>query len=216
MKQFLIALFWLSSLFFSACQISNYKKLSFDKIVFSESDAKPIITSSKNQKYKTTIDVLKNHLSGILVCKLSGDTSLRLVYVNEFGMKYFDMEFLQQKTIMHYVFEPLNKKALLSSLETNFRNIFLFPYYNHHAGKHFQNKNHFIFGFFDKKIKHFVTVSVNREILLQDVFNGNKLQSKISYQYNTSLNQYQQINCKQKGLVPIYFELTLISDSNDK
>lgn len=214
MKQFLIALFWLSSLFFSACQISNYKKLSFDKILFLESDAKPIVSSSKNQKYKTTIDVLKNHLSGILVSKLSGDTSLRLVYVNEFGMKYFDMEFLQQKTIIHYVFEPLNKKALLSSLETNFRNMFLLPYYNHHAGKHPKKNNSFIYSFFNKKTKHFVTVNVNKEILLHDVFNGNKLHSKITYQYNTSLSQYQQINCKQKGIVPFYFELTLIPDSN--
>lgn len=214
MKQFLIALFWLSSLLFSSCRISYYNKLSFDKIVFLESDAKPIISSLKNQKYKTTIDVLNNHLSGILVSKLSGDSSLRLVYVNEFGMKYFDMEFIEHKTIIHYVFEPLNKKAIVSSLQTNFKNMFMFPLYNHHAGKYSHKDNSHTYGFFDKKTKQYVNVNVNKEIYLQERFEGKKLHSKITYQYDKDLKRYNNIHCKQKGIIPFYYELTLIPDSN--
>jgi hypothetical protein len=214
MKQFLIALFWLSSLLFSACKISQYNKLSYDKIVFLDSDAQPVLTSAKNQKYNTTIDVLKNHLSGILVSKLYGDSALRLVYVNEFGMKYFDMEFIGHKTILHYVFEPLNKKAIVSSLERNFRNMFLFPLYNHHAGKHSQKDSAHTYGFFDKKTKQYVNVNVNKEIYLQECFEGKKLHSKITYQYNKDLRKYNYIHCEQKGIIPFYFELTLIPDSN--
>jgi len=215
MKQLLIVCFWLSSFIFSACQINHYNKLPFDKIVLLQSDAIPPVSSNQTLKYKTSIDVLRNHLTGIVLAKQTRDSSLRVVFVNEFGMKYFDLEFLKEKTINHYVFEPLNKKQVLLSFSENFRNMFLFNLYFSHSGKHTQNDQSVVYGIFNSTQKNFITVNQNKEIISQKTFRNQKIKSKISYLYNSSISAYSHIYCKQYGLVSFKYDLTLIPKKNE-
>jgi hypothetical protein len=43
--------------------------------------------------YNTQVDVVGNHLSGLLIIKKMPDSSTRLVFSNEMGFKFFDFEF---------------------------------------------------------------------------------------------------------------------------
>jgi hypothetical protein len=215
MKQFLIVCFWLSSIVFSACQINHYNKLHYDKIVLLPSDAKAPIPKNHTLKYKTSIDIVNSHLTGVLLAKQTADSSLRVVFVNEFGMKYFDLEFLKEKTITHYVFEPLNKKQVLNSFDKNLRNMFLFNLYFSHSGKYTQNDQSIVYGVFNSTQKNFITVNENKEIITQITFHKRKVKSKTTYFYSSDLNTYSHIYCKQYGLISFKFDLTLIPKNNE-
>jgi hypothetical protein len=46
-----------------------------------------------NALYYTEVNVIGNHLSGLLLIKLMPDSSTRMVFSNEAGFKFFDFEF---------------------------------------------------------------------------------------------------------------------------
>jgi hypothetical protein len=67
--------------------------------------------------YNTQVDVMGNHLSGLLMIKKMPDKSTRLVFSNEMGYKFFDFEFdSAQKFRVHSVIKQMNKKAVLKTL----------------------------------------------------------------------------------------------------
>src|SRR3954470_17408758 len=43
--------------------------------------------------YNTKVDVVGNHLSGLLLIKKMPDSTTRMVFSNEMGYKFFDFEF---------------------------------------------------------------------------------------------------------------------------
>ena len=51
---------------------------------------KPVFASAL---YKADIDVIGNHLSGLLLIKKMPDSTTRMVFSNEIGFKFFDFEF---------------------------------------------------------------------------------------------------------------------------
>ena len=72
------------------------------------------------------MDIRGNHLSGLLLLKkmedsITGETVYRFFFSNEFGMTYFDLGLYPDSLQVFYCFEPMNKKGLLSLLETTFR-----------------------------------------------------------------------------------------------
>ncbi|MFH1296141.1 MAG: hypothetical protein ABIJ04_02570 [Bacteroidota bacterium] len=102
-----------------------------------------LFSSSTFEKalFKATMDIREHHLTGLMFVKkvldpgsgirdLSTGTAYssvdagvkyRIVFSNEFGMTYFDLEIGSDSLHVHYCFEPLNKKALWKILETDFR-----------------------------------------------------------------------------------------------
>jgi len=94
--------------------------------------------------FKASLDIGKHHMTGLVFIKkipeagyripdLSSnriDTSgvpantYRLVFSNEFGMTYFDVEVEANQVKVNYCFEPLNKKMLWKILETDFNVLF--------------------------------------------------------------------------------------------
>ena len=86
------------------------------------------VTSSFDKGlYKTTLDISKHHLSGFIFLKRTSDTSYRIIFSNQMGMKFFDFEFQGKKFIIHYCFPSLERKSLLKLLENDFR-MLLFPF----------------------------------------------------------------------------------------
>lgn len=84
--------------------------------------------------YKATLDIKKHHLTGLLVIKrmatippapsqtVGGDSSgiYRIVFMNEIGMTFFDLEMKTDSFKVVSCFGPLNKKALMRIFETDF------------------------------------------------------------------------------------------------
>lgn len=68
--------------------------------------------------YKTTVDVAGNHLSGLLLIKRMPDSTLRMVFSNEMGFKFFDFEFGNDgRFTVHSVIRQMNRKAVLKTLQ---------------------------------------------------------------------------------------------------
>lgn len=76
--------------------------------------------------YKAGIDVAGNHLSGLLLIKKMPDSSLRMVFSNEIGFKFFDFEFSEGGGFKVYsIIKQMNKKAVIKTLRKDFELIMM-------------------------------------------------------------------------------------------
>ena len=85
--------------------------------------------------YKTSIDVIGKHLSGILLIKKMPDSTIRIVFSSETGFTFFDFGFQAENGFSVYqITAQMNKKALIKTLRKDF-DLILFR--NMEADKYF-------------------------------------------------------------------------------
>ena len=71
--------------------------------------------------YNTTVDVVGNHLSGLLLIKKMPDSSTRVVFSSETGFTFFDFEFAANGDFkVHFVIKKMNKKSVIKTLQHDF------------------------------------------------------------------------------------------------
>ena len=71
--------------------------------------------------YSTQVDVLKHHFSGLLLFKPMDTGSMRVVFLTEMGMKFFDFEFGKDGSFTkHYVLPKMDKRAVVKTLRKDF------------------------------------------------------------------------------------------------
>jgi hypothetical protein len=71
--------------------------------------------------YKAQIDVVGNHLSGLLLIKQMPDSSTRLLFTTETGVKFFDFEMAADGNFkVHYIMKKMDKKAVIKTLRKDF------------------------------------------------------------------------------------------------
>ena len=76
--------------------------------------------------YKAGVDVAGNHLSGLLMIKRMPDSSMRLVFSNEIGFKFFDFEFSNGGGFKVFsIIKQMNKKAVIKTLRKDFELIMM-------------------------------------------------------------------------------------------
>ncbi len=76
--------------------------------------------------YNTTVDVVGNHLSGLLLIKKMPDSSTRIVFSNEMGFTFFDFEFAGDGTFKVYsIIKKMNKKSVVKTLQHDFELILM-------------------------------------------------------------------------------------------
>ena len=76
--------------------------------------------------YKTEVDVVGNHLSGLLLIKKMQDSCIRMVFSNEMGFKFFDFEFTPDRNFKVYsIIKQMNKKAVIKTLRKDFELILM-------------------------------------------------------------------------------------------
>ncbi|RZK17508.1 MAG: hypothetical protein EOO56_17840 [Hymenobacter sp.] len=66
--------------------------------------------------YRTQIDVVGKHLSGLLFFKKQPDDSYRVVFTNEMGLNFFDFHFAEHKFEVLHCIEQLNRKPVINQL----------------------------------------------------------------------------------------------------
>lgn len=215
-------------LLFSSCAISKYGKPQTENpLPYWELNS--CVYYKSLEKYQTTIDILKNHLSGILLVKQTNNDTTCITFINELGMKYFDFIATADSVTASYVFEPLNKPAIVSVLKNNFANMFLLnfkietkPTKNSYVLQKIQEKNnqHTFLYTLNKQKKYFTTGYDDRArnffILKQETFKGKKLSSRIKYHYSVEYKVYETISCTQYGLVKFRFNLERMSEHSER
>jgi hypothetical protein len=76
----------------------------------------------KNVLYRTQVDVVGgHHLSGVLLIKTLPDNSVRMVFSNEMGFKFFDFEFRPDGGFKVYsIIKQMDKKPVIITLQKDF------------------------------------------------------------------------------------------------
>jgi len=70
--------------------------------------------------YNTTVDVVGNHLSGLLLVKKMPDSSTRMVFSNEMGFTFFDFEFAADGGFKVYsIIKKLDKRSVIKTLRND-------------------------------------------------------------------------------------------------
>jgi hypothetical protein len=71
--------------------------------------------------YNTEVNVTSHHLSGLLLIKKMPDSSLRMVFSNEMGVKFFDFQFLPDGSFkVFYIIKQMDKKPVITTLMKDF------------------------------------------------------------------------------------------------
>jgi hypothetical protein len=79
-----------------------------------------------NTLYSASIDVTTHHFSGILFFKLMPDSSTRVVFTNEMGVKFFDFAFTKDNEfIRYYVMPKMDKKVVVKALHNDLELVIL-------------------------------------------------------------------------------------------
>lgn len=216
MRQLPKIFLWLSSicicLLIVSCRISKFKHpSSCDRVVITEKSFPAVLTENKASKYKASIDVLKNHLTGIIIVKKTDSLTTHIIFVTEIGMKMFDFEWKNNEMNAPYVFEPLNKESLIKSLKIGFKQMLLLDVFDRPAGL-LSNKN--IKSYYDiEGEKHrYIIADTTNGISSQQIFYKNKKNRFINYTFDTEKKAYLQIRSIQFGLVKIKIELNKIEE----
>ena len=196
-------------LFLFSCSISKFKHpTECNRVVINKDSFVPVLKETTSSKFKGSIDVLKNHLTGIVIVKQTDSVSTHIIFVTEIGMKMFDFEWKDGTMKAVYVFEPLNKPALINALLTNFKAIFLLDVYTH-AGRCTNKKIKSYYELEGSKHRYIIADSV-KGVSSQQIFNKNRRSCFINYTFEPETKTYSQIKCTQFGLVKIRTELNKI------
>ena len=84
---------------------------------------KPVFTTAL---YRTQVNVVGKYLSGLLMIKKMPDSSVRVIFSNEMGFKFFDFGFLNDGGFkVHFVINKMNKKAAIKMLRKDFELILM-------------------------------------------------------------------------------------------
>ena len=71
--------------------------------------------------YNTQVDVVGNHLSGLLIIKKMPDSSTRMVFSSEMGLTFFDFEFSADGSFkVHSIIKKMNKRSVIKTLQHDF------------------------------------------------------------------------------------------------
>jgi len=80
---------------------------------------KPAITTAL---YKIDVNVIGKYLSGLLLIKTMPDSSVRMVFSNEMGFKFFDFEFASGGRFkVNYIIKKMDKRPVIKTLRNDFQ-----------------------------------------------------------------------------------------------
>ncbi len=164
----------------------------------------------KTVLYNGHINVVGNHLSGLLLFKQTGIDSIRVVFSTEMGIKFFDFEFTPSGFKVIYCIDKLNKKVVLNQLEKDL-GLLLFQNLNKNNINYYKGDNEiYMEQAAGKSATYYVADTTCAKIKrIEDVYKG-KPKVKIhlteinggmpdsvyidhkNYEFNISLKQIQQ------------------------
>lgn len=75
--------------------------------------------NTKSYIYRADFRLYDNNFSGLLILK-NKNKSRRIVFINEIGMKFFDLELFADSFKIHHIFGPMNKKMFINLLVDDF------------------------------------------------------------------------------------------------
>ncbi len=93
--------------------------------------AMPEVVPAGYQKlvYRTSVHLFNNQITGLLLVKKMPDNSIRTVFTNELGMKFFDFEFRGNDFKVMYCFKQFKHRIIINTLRNDL-NLFVMSGYS--------------------------------------------------------------------------------------
>jgi hypothetical protein len=127
-------------------------------------DLTPIFYENASYLYKAKIDILKYYLSGLLFIKPVSVDTFRLVFTNELGIKFFDIELFPQGKKVHHIIDQMNKKAVVNTLEKDMKLFLMNDFDMDKAQKLKSDSGRTVFRFEDQKESYFYFLNTLSQI----------------------------------------------------
>jgi hypothetical protein len=176
--------FYLSVLILMSCAVSR-PELSPTSI--DTNCIRKFVPEFKSEWYNTSVDVLDKHLSGLLLFKQMEDESMRIVFTNEAGVKFFDFGFDQKGDFkVHQTLEKLNKKAVINTFRKDFE-LLLMNKVRFSEPKAFESDSTLRFAFESEKETDFVVTNRDCTQLLKLEKWGKKKMTQITFVGSTTV-----------------------------
>ena len=156
-------LLFISLVFLSACA-SQYKGLeTASGDINCIQKFKPVFTSAL---YNTQVNVIGKHLSGLLLIKTMPDSSIRMVFSNEMGFKFFDFEFGVDGGFKVYsIIKQMDKKAVVNTLRKDFE-LVMMRQLNHSDAAIKKDGDLYYYSFHDgKEINYYITTADCKDLV---------------------------------------------------
>jgi len=160
--------------------------------------------------FRVTMEVKQNELTGLIFIKKMPDSTYRIVFSNEFGMTYFDLEIQPDSFRVVYCFESMNKKMLLNILEIDFR--LLIGNHSPPKGTWYlqEHTNHQVYRVKDKNHNTWNTFSTNCDTLLSQHASSN-IFNKTIINYLAYRNGFPSKIHIRNPFISLSLRLTLLS-----
>ncbi|MEO6489068.1 MAG: hypothetical protein ABIO04_03935 [Ferruginibacter sp.] len=116
--------------------------------------------------YNTKVDVVGNHLSGLLLIKSLTDHSTRLVFSNEMGYTYFDFEFDSSGNFkVHSIIKQMDKRSVLKTLRKDLELVLMNTLDK--SGVSIRSSDNFVYFIFprSKGFNYYITDSTGNQLL---------------------------------------------------
>ncbi len=172
MRYLTIISFIILSIGCSKSPYTSLQKSDADKLCIAK--FKPQFTSIL---YNAKIDVVGKHLSGLLLFKTMPDSSIRVVFSNEMGVKFFDFEYKNSGFQPLYCIRQLNNKIVIRQLKEDIGYLFMYDIDVSSASVK-QDNNQQYFEFDGKKTKTYY-ITDSKCLKLLRVENATKIKKKI-------------------------------------
>ncbi len=80
--------------------------------------------------YQASVHVVGKHISGLMLIKTMADSSVRVVFTNQSGFKFFDFEFLPDgRFSVKHVISQLDRQPVIKTLEQDFALLLGLPFH---------------------------------------------------------------------------------------
>ncbi len=189
MKKTLIIILTLS---LQSCMLTSIKPTS------KQFEYKKILSeTTKSYVYRARIKLYDNDFSGLIIFKPQTDGH-RIVFINEIGMKFFDIELLKDTFKVHQIFEAMNKKLFIKLLVSDFKFILMYPLNG--RSEYYSDKETNQIVLKPKKVK-FLYYFDNQTRLPEDAVKYSLLRKNTFLAYSNYKNEIpQQININHKNI----------------
>jgi hypothetical protein len=119
MRKFLIRYLIFFSLVTWCLSCNQYRHMQ--KVSSDQSCIQKFKPDLSHTLYKTSVDVVGKHISGLLIMKRLKDSGTRVVFTNEMGFTFFDFGFPSDSGFKVYLIAPqMNKESLIRTLRKDF------------------------------------------------------------------------------------------------
>ncbi len=177
-------------------------------MLLQKTDIRPILNPNEGAlKYQTTIDLFKNHFSGILVAKQIDSTHAHLLFISEIGMKIFDFEMTKDSIHLVSAFPGLESRPkAIELLKSDLGLIFLNGIYNKPASWIRDSTSSFATIWIDfrqrdgKRTNIYITNSETKRIQRIVQKKGIRKKIQVGYDQKEGLGP-QSIVLRHKGLI---------------